>query len=665
MTRLLRRLGSTGLWWIPLTLVVVAGVGWSPARRDIADYFIPMRLATAEAVHEGRLPWLNPDNGCGEPWYANPQTGVLYPPQWLYLVVEPGVGMAAEVGFHLALLALGLGMLTRRLGGGRTAQRIAEAVGFLSGPVLTTVGMVNNLSGLAWLPWFALTASTGRWRWLAAVTSMAWLAGEPQVWALGCLLALAMACSRLRAVGALIVGALAVAVQLVPFVAWVRMGNRGLDMEASRLLSGGINPSGWLALVVPGVPTTSGEVWADSLLLGPVLVVTLWLGLRCAPRRLLVWAGLVSGLGMLATVGNGSFYLALTRGLVRYPSRFVIVALTALIPMIALGAERFVASDDRRPTLAMGLLALLTITVAPSLQASVVLLVTVLVLLGGALRPRVVQWRRAVVLAGLLLLAVDGAPRLGLSERAALSQPKPAWSQVPAGERLHAPHPAGADYSWAGASLHRRRLWPLGYLNLIDGVKLTTTPAPVVPAALAEHLRQVDAGPHNRWWLDALACRWVVLPTVAELPALTPVTGRERVWLHRNGRAWPTVGLAASIPRPGEEPQWRQGIDAVERTPHRWSISLTSDRPSWLLISQAPLPGWRWRLDDDRVPVVHGPGIIHGLQVPPGSHSVDAVYRPAGLWVGVVLSTITLVGLAVVAASTRIRSRLSAAVDQL
>src|ERR1700726_4558619 len=48
--------------------------------RDHSDYFQPPRYFTALELRQGRMPLWNPYNASGEPWLANPQTGVFYPP---------------------------------------------------------------------------------------------------------------------------------------------------------------------------------------------------------------------------------------------------------------------------------------------------------------------------------------------------------------------------------------------------------------------------------------------------------------------------------------------------------------------------------------------------------------------------------------------------------
>src|SRR5205085_5652622 len=53
--------------------------------RDHSDYFQPLHYFTAEELRHFRLPLWNPYNASGEPWLANPQTGIFYPPAWIFL----------------------------------------------------------------------------------------------------------------------------------------------------------------------------------------------------------------------------------------------------------------------------------------------------------------------------------------------------------------------------------------------------------------------------------------------------------------------------------------------------------------------------------------------------------------------------------------------------
>jgi len=78
--------------WAAIVIAIVALVAMARpllrdevfSLRDHTGYFQPMRWFTAVELRNGRLPLWNPYNASGEPWLANPQTGVFYPPTWLF-----------------------------------------------------------------------------------------------------------------------------------------------------------------------------------------------------------------------------------------------------------------------------------------------------------------------------------------------------------------------------------------------------------------------------------------------------------------------------------------------------------------------------------------------------------------------------------------------------
>ena len=103
-------------------LVLTACLGFAPTVRDLPSYFVPLRQRTAEVLAGARGAFWDPDVGCGEPYFANPQSGLLYPPAWLATVLPPAVAVGVEAGLHLAILAVGCALLARRLGAGRVAR---------------------------------------------------------------------------------------------------------------------------------------------------------------------------------------------------------------------------------------------------------------------------------------------------------------------------------------------------------------------------------------------------------------------------------------------------------------------------------------------------------------------------------------------------------------
>ena len=255
-------------------------------------------------------------------WFANPQTGLLYPPHWMGLILPPDWAMTAEVAFHLAWLSLGAGLVARALGGDGWGRSVTEVAAWSSGPVLASVGVLNNLEALAWLPWMVLAARLEPPRRAAAAVAATaagcWLAGEPVVLGVGALLVVITTRRRGVTVAGLVLAAGVVAVQVLPFLAWVEEGSRAVEL-AVRPLPGGLEPTGWLGLVVPIIPAgTGGLAWLESLFIGAPLLVLILVGARKQPAWLAVGAGL-GVLALLPSFGLDRVFIVLTGGLVRSP----------------------------------------------------------------------------------------------------------------------------------------------------------------------------------------------------------------------------------------------------------------------------------------------------------------------------------------------------------
>ena len=137
-----------------LALVPFGGMlarGDVPLFRDHAAYFLPLRWHTAASLAAGELPLWNAWNGLGEPWLANPQTGVFYPPAWIFLALPFETAYVVFLWIHLALLGAGAWALFRRWAGEVPSAFGAVAL-MLSGPVLSLLDVGNNLTSFAWFP---------------------------------------------------------------------------------------------------------------------------------------------------------------------------------------------------------------------------------------------------------------------------------------------------------------------------------------------------------------------------------------------------------------------------------------------------------------------------------------------------------------------------------
>ncbi len=458
----MRRRRHLGLWWAPLLLVLAPAMGRVPAHRDLIDFFVPIRTATAEMIVTGTAPWLNLANGCGEAWFANPETAVLYPPAWLHLVLPVPWAMTLEIALHLALLSLGVGLLARNLGASRYGQLVAEAAAWSAGPILVTVGVLNNLETLAWLPWMVLAARLDDRRsapLLAAATAMAWLGGEPQIWAIGVLLVIGVARARGPAMVGLTLGVAIVLVQLVPFLVWVVEGDRG-SSAAAWALRGALAPADWGGVLAPRAASAGGHiVYAESLFLGaPVLVCALLGGWR---RK---WAlAVVMVLGILATlpeIGGGGLFLAMTGGLVRYPSRFALIGLALLLPFVGKGVDEWLAGKGTWLAAAVSAVTLVVCAMGSHPWRWWVAGIPAALMLVAAFTPSIKSLRGAVLVAGIVGMITTGLPLLELRPVRNLWASVPTWPEATDGGRVYTPAPAADVMRWLATGLGPRRLWP-------------------------------------------------------------------------------------------------------------------------------------------------------------------------------------------------------------
>lgn len=125
--------------------------------------FVPWWRVAWESVMNGQLPLWNPMVGMGAPLLANYQSGLFYPPYWIYFLLHaiggtPFVawGIAPIVAFHLALAGLGMALLSRRLGINILGTVMGGLSFGLSGYLVSRAGFLSINASAAWLPWVIL-----------------------------------------------------------------------------------------------------------------------------------------------------------------------------------------------------------------------------------------------------------------------------------------------------------------------------------------------------------------------------------------------------------------------------------------------------------------------------------------------------------------------------
>src|SRR6202011_351979 len=155
---------------------------------DAFVYFYPQRIYLARSLLAGQVPLWDPYLFLGVPFLANPQTAVLYPPSWLFVLGPVQSVYAAQLVLHGFLAAFFTYLLARHAFG---VLPLAAAIGGLAfafgGFAVGQVGHLNQISAAAWLPAVLLAydrfATTRRVYWLAlgaAALGLQLLAGHPQ-----------------------------------------------------------------------------------------------------------------------------------------------------------------------------------------------------------------------------------------------------------------------------------------------------------------------------------------------------------------------------------------------------------------------------------------------------------------------------------------------------
>lgn len=358
--------------------------------------FVPWHDFAAESILRGELPLWNPLVGMGAPLLANYQSGVLYPPNWSMLIVEPAVAQTALTMLHLIVAGLGMVLLCRRLGIGEIGQAVAGLGFSLSGYMVARSGFQSINNTVAWLPWMIwaaeglvtrivareASAAIGRAGLvLSGVLGLQWLAGHAQTAWYSLLMTAAWVAWRLsvsrqslrwRPVVAFLALTLGLAfslaaAQLLPTLEYLLLSPRSQAVDPAVGLTYSLWPwrlLGWLLPGLFGHPAYGGfwgyaNYWEDALYIGMLaflLAVTESVravrGTSPFTGRSRFLAGVVLVSLVLALGKNTPIYPFLFRwvptfDLFQAPTRWSLLAVFALCLLAADGADAWRAPQGR------------------------------------------------------------------------------------------------------------------------------------------------------------------------------------------------------------------------------------------------------------------------------------------------------------------------------
>ena len=421
--RVLRALAAKVAGVRRVLLPILLGAGWllclfgdllSPGRalanRDIAVFHLPLR-ASFQALAQHGWPVWNPWVHGGQPILSNPSYGAFYPPNWLALALPPHYALSLLAVLHAGLAFAGAWRLARHLGCAPGVAALASIGTVGCGAYLSLFSAYTLLGGIAWLPWMLVWADKALRQelWVrpallaGAALGLQILNGEPSTVVMSGLALLALAASaagrRPRAAARLLVplvfaGGLA-AVQLVPTLGRLADSPRQ-EIPARIATMWSMPPERLVEIVFPhffGDPARDVEglffgwnlndrdhpyieSFYPGLLLAVLGVAALLAGRipRRAAWALAATAGVFLALGRHNPLYEGLRQAIPVLAILRYPEKFILLAVLALVFAGALGWQRLLAERDAgRPQAANLPLALASVTLATALAFAAVL----------------------------------------------------------------------------------------------------------------------------------------------------------------------------------------------------------------------------------------------------------------------------------------------------
>jgi Bacterial membrane protein YfhO len=156
----------------------------NPNLRDITHQVEPWLLFLRDELRAGRLPFWDPYQFSGSPYWSNGSGAPLFPLHLLFALLPLELGFALLPWLRLVIGGCGAFLLARELGLGRQASLVAAIAfpfsGMITGFLLFPMGNCHALVPWVLLAVERLAAGRGRWPALAAAAGLQLLGGHPE-----------------------------------------------------------------------------------------------------------------------------------------------------------------------------------------------------------------------------------------------------------------------------------------------------------------------------------------------------------------------------------------------------------------------------------------------------------------------------------------------------
>jgi hypothetical protein len=679
---------------------------WAPREYivdgDFSHQFLPFRAFAGLEWWHLRIPLWNPGEFAGDPFQADPQTAVFYPIAVLNAIVFgrrnfPFVALELEVVVHTFLAAAFTYLLARELTRSRIGALVA-AIAFGFGGFITSypAQQLPVLETAAWLPLiiFCLERSARRpidWRWLAGGSlgfAVAILAGHSQTDLLIAYVGEGYLIWRLwlrrtdwqRIVAAAVAFPIAAAalalIQLAPTAEFVANSTRDAMDYATAA-------HGYLLSSIPEIlfPFWHGE---KALSVGVAAFGLALYGAWCSRREPLAFWSVVGLVAVpLSTGGETPLFWALYHfapgwNLFRDQERVICVFSLAAALLAARGVAeielrsrtgrnlRWLATGFLVAAAAVGV-AFLTapaVGAVPALRTNFALDAIVL----GAAGTLVVVWAtraRPVAWFGLVFVALVAAEAFAINFGNNLGPTSPdARPRLAA--TINFVRQLGEPFRVRGIS---EAIFPSDYAAMM-GVESIGGDSPIEPLRIHEMLNS-DAD----WRVWQILNVKYFLSDGGQLAGLNLVyqDGPLKTYFMQDSlpRAWAvrTVEVARSpaeakqlILAPGYHPGnavvlekppsigpftagQRPDVHITHLDPQRIAIDATSDGNAMLVLADNNYPDWYAYRDGQPVTLFQANYLAMAVELPPGTHHYEFVYRPWTFYLGAVVSLLSALGL--------------------
>ncbi|MBN1810214.1 MAG: YfhO family protein [Anaerolineae bacterium] len=624
----------------------------------------------------------------GEPFAANPLSGLWYPPNLLLLILPLTVAFNLLFVLHMAWAGWGAYRLARSIGASWAGGLLAALTVMLTPKAMAHLasGHVGLYYAWAWSPWVLWAARRLAKRHgpgdvaTAAATAAMLILADVRLGFYGGLAAAGYWVVNLKsqipnlkwqttaAIGAVLLAGALMAVQMMPLAAVSgRLNRGGLALEESGIAS--LPPSYLVGLLV----ADHGGFQETMTYLGAVGLFLALVGLlRWRERERWWWGGLALVAVVYSLGTNTPFYGLLYRvlpplGWLRGPARawFLVVLAAAVLAargLTELEETRFFQKTGflRRPwtdRVAVGLAgAALAGGIGGAvlrLPANVVAAAVVWPLAGMLIALRAGgRLRRALFVGLTLALALADLFYVGST----LYRVRPAGEVLTEGE---------AAVAWLAEQPGRFRVYSPSYsipqhtgavygVEMADGVdpfqladyvdfmraatgvdlpgySVTVPSFPEVPKGEDMLLAHRNVVPDLRL-LGLLNVRYLAAAYPMEVDGLVSLGERDGVHLYRNEQALPRAFMVQG--QGVWESEGAREARVVQWTPNH--IQVEAEGPGLLVLSEVYDPDWRVRVDGETAELVCIKRVLRGVYLEDGLHQVEFIYWPFGLTVGVV-----------------------------